>query len=70
MKKKIKDLTLKEVNDICDRAQEKGGCIDNCLFFNMSYKDRINGIATCFCPYESGVNDIGDLSEREVDLDE
>ncbi len=60
MKKKIKDLTLKEIRNIC--SNNVNGC-NNCPLFN--FKDKL-----CLIQPDLHSMFIGNLLEKEVEVDE
>lgn len=78
MKKKIKNLTLAEVGKICD---EKNDTYDRpicceCPFKELQYKDEIyeKGIKKIkkidYCPYETRISMIGDLANKEIEVED
>ena len=70
MKKKIKNLTLEEVNKICvintnnDLEKEAENCY-KCPFFNLT----LNGKQLCYCPLGTHISYIGDLANQEIEVD-
>ena len=70
MKKKIKDLTLEEVNKICKVSSNKAleENIENCFkcpFFNLT----VNGKQLCYCPIGTHISYIGDLANQEIEVE-
>ena len=70
MKKKIKNLTLEEVNKICginpnnDLEKEAENCL-KCPFFNLTR----DGEKLCYCPLGTHISYIGDLANQEIEVD-
>ena len=60
MKKKIKDLTIAEIVNICKKCYEKELC-DECPFRNI-------GIISC--AYVDNEAQINDLGEQEIEVDD
>lgn len=69
MKKKIKDLTLGEINIICKKAKDKKrGCLD-CPFTNISYwESEIDDYRTSFCPFDANGQLIDSLGDEEIEV--
>ena len=78
MKKKVKDLTLKEVGKICDEindSYDRTACFE-CPFRELQYEDEIyeKGIKKIikkeFCPYEATMSMIGNLANEEIEVED
>ena len=70
MKKKIKDLTLEEVNKICrvnsnnDLEENVENCL-KCPFFNLTR----DGEKLCYCPLGTDLSYIIDLVNEEIEVE-
>lgn len=74
IRKKIKHLTLEEVDNVCEYAHELADryncavCVSHCPFRNIKYKFGNNEF--CWSPCDTALSDTNGLGEKEIVIEE
>lgn len=72
--KKVKHLTLEEVDKVCDYAHELADrdncfvCFNFCPFKDIKYKFGNNEF--CWSPCDTALSDTNGLGEKEIEIEE